>query len=47
MQRAKKISHSAQRKRIIHRHKLKVNGRRLNHFMQENQDTPSHVSSVS
>lgn len=47
MQRTKKLSNSAQRKRLMHRHKLKVNGRRLNHFMQESQDAPSHVSSVS
>lgn len=45
MNRAKKLSHSTQRKRVMSRHKLKVNGRRLTQFMQENQVNLCHTSS--
>ncbi|WP_175573101.1 MULTISPECIES: hypothetical protein [Thalassotalea] len=38
MQKARKVSHSTQRKRLMNRHKVKVNNRRLMHFIQENQD---------
>lgn len=45
MQKARKMSHSTQRKRVMNRHKIKINSRRLTQFMQESQDTASPDSS--
>ncbi len=37
MNRSRKMSHSIQRKRIMARHKHKLNCRRMLQFLQENQ----------
>lgn len=48
MNKARKISHSTQRRRLMAKHKLKINGRRLNHFIQETSEHQSnHASSLS
>ncbi|GHF96033.1 hypothetical protein [Thalassotalea marina] len=48
MNKARRMSHATQRRRLMARHKLKIHGRRLNHFIQENQDqNANHASSLS
>ncbi|WP_286235305.1 hypothetical protein [Thalassotalea sediminis] len=48
MQKARKVSHSIQRKRLMNRHKVKVNSRRLTHFIQESQELNcTHNGSVN